>query len=492
MPMLKLVTRTKFALAAAGVLAAGGGAVACATNPVTGKSQISLVSEAQEIQMGQEANQSIQAQMGLVQDPALQSYVSNLGKTLAANSERPNLPWEFHVVDDPIVNAFALPGGFIYVTRGLLSHVNNEAELVSVLGHEIGHVTYRHSVSQISKQQLAGLGLGIGSILSPTVARFGNIAAGGLQLLFLKYGRDAERESDLAGFRYSLQEGYDVREMASVFNTLSRVGQLEGGGGGGVPSWLSTHPDPESRAELAIARADSLSPGNRGTKVNREEYLQRIQGLTFGEDPRQGYFDGGTFYHPGMRFQFTVPQGWQTQNTAQAVLAGSPQQDALFQMTLGQGTPQAAAQQFFSQQGLQAAEVGNTTINGNQAVSGYFQAQTEQGVLRGLATFVGYGGGTFMLLGYAPAERFASYDATFRQTMGSFRQLTDQSRINVQPAKVELVRLTRAMSLEEFYRQYPSTVPIERIAVINEVEAGAQLQAGRSYKRVVGGMGTTN
>src|SRR5687767_3936865 len=170
------------------------GPLGCARNPVTGKSELSLVSESQEIQMGKEASAQVAQSIGLYNDAKVQSYVAEIGKRMAAKSERPNLPWEFHVVDDAAVNAFAIPGGFIYITRGLLAHMNTEAELASVLGHEIGHVTARHSVQQISKAQLATLGLGIGSILSSDLAQFAGLAGQGLQVLFLKYGRDAENQ----------------------------------------------------------------------------------------------------------------------------------------------------------------------------------------------------------------------------------------------------------------------------------------------------------
>ena len=175
---------------------------------------------------------------------------------MAAQSERPNLPWEFHVVDDASVNAFALPGGFIYVTRGLMASINDEAELATVLGHEIGHVTYRHSVQQISKAQLAHSGSGIGSILSSDIARFGQLASAGLSILFLKYGRDAENQADQAGFRYSLKQNYDVREMTNVFQTLDRIS--EASGGGKLPEWLSTHPNPGNRIEHIEKMLDTL------------------------------------------------------------------------------------------------------------------------------------------------------------------------------------------------------------------------------------------
>ena len=150
--------------------------VACATNPVTGKRQLALISEAQEIEMGREADKDVVASIGLYPDESMQHYVQALGARIAAATERPNLPWTFRVVDDAAVNAFAIPGGFIYVTRGIMTHLNSEAELAAILGHEIGHVTARHSVSQMSKQQLAQVGLAAGMILSPEFAQFGNLA----------------------------------------------------------------------------------------------------------------------------------------------------------------------------------------------------------------------------------------------------------------------------------------------------------------------------
>jgi predicted Zn-dependent protease len=175
----------------------------CAVNPATGSRELSLVSESQEIQMGREADPAITAQMGgLYADSSLQRFVRQVGLSMSATSERPTLPWSFKLLDDNLINAFALPGGFIYITRGILGYMNSEAELAAVLGHEIGHVTARHSASQITRAQLATIGLGVGSIFSETVRDFGGVASTGLQLLFLKYGRDDERQADELGFRY--------------------------------------------------------------------------------------------------------------------------------------------------------------------------------------------------------------------------------------------------------------------------------------------------
>ena len=470
--------RTRLTLLAA--FAAG-----CATNPVTGRSELALVSEAQEIQMGQEYAEQVKAQIGLYNDPALQAYVAQLGRRLAAESERPQIPWQFHVVDDAAINAFALPGGPVFITRGILTHMNSEAELVSVLGHEIGHITARHSVQQMSQQQLAGLGLGIGSILSPTVARAAGVASTGLSVLFLKYGRDAERQADELGFKYMVRENYDPRDMADMFRTLQRTG---GSSEGRLPSWLSSHPFPEDREAAVQRRIDSIGGARAGMVSNDAAFLQHTNGMVFGENPREGFFRNGLFMHPDLRFQIAFPEGWATQNTKQAVAAQSPGQDAIIQLSLGQGSsPSQAAQQFFGQQGIQSSNVSNSSVNGNPAVSGYFAANTEQGQVQGIASFVQYGSNTYQLLGYTPAAKMRSYDATFRQAIGSFRQLTDPSALNAQPAKVELVRVPRAMTVAEFNRQFPSTVPVEQVAVINGVDPGGSLEAGRMAKRVVGG-----
>jgi len=489
---LKPLRRPSFALLPS-LLVAGLGAglmagpLGCARNPVTGKSELSLVSESQEIQMGQAGAKEVAQSIGFYNDAKIQSYVANIGKRMAAVSERPNLPWEFHVVDDASVNAFAIPGGFIYITRGLMSSINTEAELATVLGHEIAHVTNRHSVQQISKSQLAQLGLGIGSILSSDIAKFGQLAGAGLGLLFLKYGRDAENQADAGGFRYALGQNYDVREMPKVFETLGRIS--ESGGGGRLPEWLATHPEPGNRIEHIEKMIDTVPLDQRKLIVAREEYLKHVQGMTFGEDPRQGYFEGNAFYHPQMRFQLKFPDQWKKQNLPQAVVAVSPNEDAIVQLALaGQNSPEQAASQFLSQQGVRAGNASRTSINGLPAASSYFQAQTEQGQIEGLVSFISYGGQTFGLMAYTPAGKLSSYDQVFQSTIRSFTELRDQSKINVQPARVELVKVPRQLTLEQFNAQYPSSVPIEQLAIINELEGPqALIPAGRTVKRVVGG-----
>jgi predicted Zn-dependent protease len=457
----------------------------CATNPATGRRQIALVSEAQEKQMGQQADQEVAASIGLYPESSLQSYVQRIGDALAAKSERPALNWTFRLVDDPAVNAFALPGGYVYVTRGLMSHLTSEAELAAVIGHEIGHITARHTVSMISKAQLANVGLMLGMILRPELQNYGNLAEAGLSVLFLKYSRDAERQADDLGLRYVSRSDYDPRPMADVFTTLERVSALEKKGR--VPGWLATHPDPGDR-RARIGReiaALGTAPGSLGR--DRAEYLHRLEGMEFGEDPREGFFQGETFYHPEMRFQMSFPAGWKTSNQKQAVGATSPNQDAIVVVTLAQReSPEIASREFFSQGGVQRGNAWQGDIHGLPAVAHAFAAQTQQGILRGIAAFVGHQGKVFQILGYTPSSRWPRYDDVMAEALNSFRRLTDRRYLDVQPKRLAIVNVPRAMSLRDFADRYPSTVPLETLAIINETTVDGMVEPGPA-KRVVGG-----
>ncbi|MGH7703034.1 MAG: M48 family metalloprotease, partial [Gemmatimonadales bacterium] len=413
------------------------------------------------------------------------AYVARLGKSIAAKTERPNLPWEFRVVDDPTVNAFALPGGFIFVTRGLMGTVNNEAELATVLGHEIGHVTARHSAQQISRAQVAQLGLGVGSVLSSTFRKYGQAAGAGLGLLFLKFSRDDEAQADQLGFRYALNENYDVREMSNVFQTLQRVSQVAGGGR--VPEWQATHPDPVNRIKATEDRLAALPPGRlNGAIVDRDGYLHRLDGMVYGQNPRQGFFRGSLFLHPDLKFQFQFPDGWKTENQSQAVVGVSPGRDAILQVSLaGQEPPGQAAQKFFAQQGIQAGNRQRTDINGASAVIGTFQAQTDQGNLEGIVAFLAHGGSTYQLLGYTGAGKYPDYSGVFRQALGSFDRLTDPAALNIQPQRIRLQSAPKSMTLEQFNLQYPSAVSVDELALINGVQKTDRLSTGQLVKRVV-------
>jgi predicted Zn-dependent protease len=475
LPLRRLAAAVAFAAVAAG----------CATNPVTGRQQLALVSEQQEIELGRQTDQQVVQQLGLYPDEELQRYVNTVGQRLARDSERPELPWTFRVVDDASVNAFALPGGFIYLTRGILTHFNNEAEMAAVLGHEIGHVTARHSVQQISRSQLASLGLGLGMIFVPELRNYGDLAQTGLGLLFLKYGRDAERQADDLGLRYMAGEGYDPNQMPSVFRTLERVGQVAGQGR--LPSWLSSHPAPADRARRIAGEVASLSTAGGG-EIDRAEYMTRLDGVVFGDNPREGFFRGNTFYHPELAFQVAFPPGWQVSNQKQAVGAISPNQDAVVVLSLApQGTPSAAANQFFSQPGLRRGNPWRGEISGMEAVAAEFQVQQQQGILQGLAAFVEHGGRTYQLLGYSAANRWSRFDQPITSSVNTFQRVRDPSVLNVEPRRIDVVQLPEAMTLRDFARRYPSTVDLTTLALINQVDADTRLERGLAVKRVVGG-----
>jgi predicted Zn-dependent protease len=459
-------------------------AASCAINPVTGERQFVLISESQEIQMGRDADPQIAASLGLYEDEGLQRYVQELGNRMALASERPNLPWTFRIVDDATVNAFAVPGGFIYVTRGILAHFSSEAELAGVLGHEIGHVTARHSVSQMSRTQLAQLGLGVGTILAPDLAPYADLASTGLGLLFLSYGRDAERQADDLGLGYMTRQGYDPREMAATFGMLAAASGAQDGER--IPGFLSTHPDPLSRRDEILRR---IAAGEAsGTRVERESYLRRIEGMMFGVNPREGFFRESSFLHPDLAFQLDFPAGWQTVNQKIAVRGLSAESDAAIVLTIAEAaSARAGRDAFAAEQGITTSNLRDETRNGLRSSRASFAANTESGILVGEAAFYEHRGLVFLILGYAPDARWQARAGVVRAALDSFRPVTDASVLGVQPDRLALVRTDRAMTLEEFHQRFPSRVPLATVATINHIGSGQTIPAGALVKRVVAG-----
>lgn len=455
---------------------------ACAVNPATGGRMFSLVSEGQEIEMGQQAMLQVDQSMGLYDDPELQAYVDSVGQAMAAVSERPDLPWSFKVVDDPVINAFALPGGPVYLARGIMAHFNSEAEMASVLGHEIGHITARHSVEQISRAQLMQIGLVASVVLVPELRPFGDALGGGLGILFLKFGRDDEGQSDELGFRYMTRLGYDPQGAVDMFEILERQRDATGGA---VPEWQSTHPDPGNRVIAAEQRMASSQI--EGGIDRRDVYLGHIDGMMFGQDPKQGFFVEGRFVHPELRFQFRFPEGWDTQNAPTSVLAQSPEQDAVMQLTLGEGnTPEEAANAFFDQQGIERLGSRSRRVNGLQAVEGTFRVTTQQGTLDGQVLFVKHGDWVYRFMGYTPTSRMGTYAVMFERSLESFAPMNEERWINLEPKRLEIVRVPAEMTVERFFMRFPSTVSLETVRQVNGWDEGHVIPAETLAKRVVG------
>ena len=459
----------------------------CGTNPATGRSQLNLYSEAQEIELGRQADQQIVTQQGLYDDPELAAYVERVGQELARSSERPELPWTFRVLDDAVVNAFALPGGFIYVTRGILAHMNSEAELAAVLGHEIGHVTGQHGVNRLSKAQFAQLGVGVGAILAPEVAQqIGGLAQTGLQLLFLQYGRDDEREADALGFRYADRAGYPPGAFVDMFAMLGASSR--GAGQARLPTYLTTHPHPEERRRTAEQRVAAAPPEALERPYRRAPFLDRIDGIPFGPNPDEGFFVGRAFVHPGLRLRLELPDGWMGYNQRQAVIAMSPERNAMIQLMLtGQRTVAEAAREFYAQEGL---TVERSWRDDSREISlretRLFSAGQGSGRIVGAAGFAEDEGRVYRLLAVAQPDAWRRGSSTMEASLESFGALRDRRFLNLDPMRVELIQLDRDMTLKEFDSRYPSSIELERLAVLNQVDVDGVLRRGTRAKRVQG------
>lgn len=460
---------------------------ACATNPVSKKKQLVFMSEEQEIAMGKEADPQIIAQYGLYEDQAIQDFINEKGKQMADISHRPKLEYHFRVVDSEILNAFAVPGGYVYFTRGIMAHFNNEAEFAGVLGHEIGHIAARHTVEQQRNQILGQAGILAGVILAPDLAGLAEPASQGLGLMLLKFGRDAERESDRLGVEYSTRIGYDANEMADFFKTLERQGAKNSAGE--LPEFLSTHPNPGDRlktvGKLAKEWKDKLKVTN--PQVNRNNYLKRIDGLIYGEDPKQGYMEDNVFYHPALKFRMNAPAGWQYQNSPSQVQFASKDGKALMILAHAKGTSlEDAANGFLQQNGLQPVQSTQGSVNGLPALVVTADPQPQQGQqqsLRTLCCFIQYGEAIYLVLGASAIEDFKSYQSVFAASQESFGPLNDQAKIDKKPQRIRIKTTKTTVALEEALRQNNvDEKRLEEHAILNGMELNEKLEAGALFK----------
>jgi len=455
----------------------------CAINPVTGKREINLLSQKDEIVLGKQSDPAIIAQYGLYDDAKLGAFLNEMGQKMAGISHRPNLQFHFRVLDSPVINAFALPGGYVYFTRGILAHMNSEAEVAGVLGHEIGHVTARHGAKAYTRSQLAQVGLTATSLISESMSQISQIAAQGLGLLFLKFGRDQERQSDKLGVQYSTTIGYDAGNMAHFFGTLNR---LRSEGGSGLPDWQSTHPNPEEREKttLKLAKEQQVNSGMQNFQTNREQYLALIDGLVFGEDPRQGFFENEMFFHPQLNFQFPVPAGWKTQNSPQLISMVNSDQTAGLQFTIAQVKSAREAAQKFVADSKAAVTISNSKrVNGHLAEVRQAQLTTENGTLSILSYFIEKDGKVYTFHGFSAQEQFKAHLSSFRRTMDGFNKLLNRQAKQVQPARVRLVKVPKSITLEKFLQKHPSKVLTpEKLAVLNGMELTETIKAGRKIK----------
>lgn len=459
-------------------------AASCAVNPVTGKQEISLISEEGEIELGASTDKEVRIQFGVYEDPALTEYVQKVGMALAPHTHRPHLTYHFAVLDTPVVNAFAVPGGYIYVTRGILALMNSEAELAVVLAHEMGHVNARHSVRKMSQMMLAQIGLAVGSALSETFAKAAGVAGIGVQLLFLQFSRDDERQADQLGVEYARKGQYNPAYMIDFFESLQAMGDLSGGQT--LPGFLSTHPLTSDRIKNTQAM---ILAGDNLLRYDQVPYFQKIDNMVYGNDPRQGYVEGNVFYHPQLRFSFSFPKEWKVQNNPTNVTMVSEDGNAGIVLLAEQSQAEIrdyAKTKASSIEGHTLLDEKSMTING---YSSYYQfldiPQQDKENLRMVLSCIKKDQYIYSFASISTVSHFSQYGATFENIISSFRELTDRSYLNRTPRRVVLVRADGKQSLQSIFKQNGlNEDEWPRLAIMNGLKLDERPPAGRTIKIV--------
>jgi predicted Zn-dependent protease len=469
------MTRRQCCLGAMALLAAG-----CST----GESRPALISEKKERELGQEAAGEVERTVGLVQDPALVGYVREIGRRLVAQTPQPDAPYEFHVADQTEPNAFALPGGFVYVTRGLLALANSEDELAGVMGHEIGHVVARHSVRQIQASTpfsiLFGVPSAIVGIVSPAlggiVGGVGKLASG---LVLAPYSRDQEREADRIGIQLAAKAGWDPAGLPSMLQTLEREEALAGGDPSRV-SFFANHPATPERVRDTTAAAKALTRGpGSPIAAPRPVFLARLDGLAVGPDPANGIFVKNVFQHPGLALALEMPAGWKTKNMPAAAIASEPDGRAAVALQLsadGNDPLQGAREDGLEER--EVSQVTRTTIAGLPAA----QLIAQDREVRMHLTWIAYQGHVFRVTGISPPRAFETYREAFARTAASFRPLRRDERERMTEVRLRPRPARSGESVAAFVTRTGGTWKAEQTAVANGVVANATLDDGFAMK----------
>ena len=462
----------------------------CATNPVTGRQNFVMMSEAEEIRVGRQADTEVRKEYGVYELPELQRYVNEVGQRVAKTSHRPQLGYRFTVVDSPEINAFALPGGYIYVTRGLLAYLNSEAELAAVLGHEIGHVTARHGVQQYSAATAASLGAAIlGAVVPELGGQAGQTVMGLLgNSLLSGYSRDHELEADRLGAEYLARSGYDSQAMLKVIGVLKNqelfdieIAKQEGREPRRYHGVFATHPDNDTRLQQVVGEARQFAVA--GKSDDRPAFLQHINGMIFGDSPKHGIVRNGVFRHGELGVGLSFPQAWRVNNLPDRVQASSPQKDALLELTLDEkprGAPEDLARQRF--QLGPGSEILSTTVNGLSAA-----IVTSARSARLLKAGVIYHGGKAYLIagGAATPAAFNRHLADISATINSFRALTEAERKSVKALAVRTVTARKGLSYAELAGQSPLGKNAEGyLRLLNGQYPGGEPAPGQTIKVV--------
>jgi predicted Zn-dependent protease len=403
-------------------------------------------------------------------------------------SHRPNLPWTFAVLDHQAVNAFALPGGYIYITRGILPYLDDEAELAGVLGHEIAHVTARHAAQQSTRAGLGGIGLAVLGIFVPATQPFGELTSAALGIAFLKYGRDDERESDRLGMEYASRGGWDPSGVPDFLATLARLSSLSERG---VPNWLSTHPEPAERvleAKPIVAKFASASATERG----RERFLEHITGVTVGDKREDGIVRGHRFLHPTLRFALEFPEGWEITNTAEQVAAQEPgQKHYMFLQHVDRPTGRTieeVATRAMSAARFRHVSGALTSLNGADAYVGLYQGELS-GIGRVMlrAAHIQNVRQVFMFAGFAPEGEFARVDPEITASIRSYRPLSQREADDIKPNRLAFYTVAPGDTWQSIASRHGHIARANDLAIMNHSEVNEQPRPGARIKIVVEG-----
>ncbi len=460
----------------------------CATNPVTGGADFVLMSEAQEIQLGRGSDPKIREQYGVYDDDKLQAYVQQVGERVAARSHRPQLKYRFTVLDSPDVNAFALPGGYIYITRGIMSYLNSEAELAAVLGHEVGHVTARHSVRQYSA---ATAGQVLTSILLRSQAGQDLFNVLG-QALLSGYGRDQELEADRLGAQYLARTGYDPDAMIEVVGVLKNQEQFENQRAKAenreprnYHGVFASHPSADQRLQEVVAEARTVKAAGT-TRVERNEYLRQIDGMIFGDSAKAGIRKGSGFYHRDLNFAVQFPAGWRLENSPTAVVAQSPNSDALVLMRTAVFNKGQSPSEFLKAH-LKVQTLRNgSAISGVAApsYSGFTPLTTPFGRRDTRVSVVFRDTEAFLFFAAAKTDQTAAQlDEKFLATARSLHGLSPDEKRIADGLRLRIIRADAQASFAGLARKSPITNYAESVLrLINDKYPAGEPTPGQSIK----------
>lgn len=466
------------------------GLSSCSTNPATGRSQFTgLMSPQAEKSVGAEEHQKIIQQMGLYNNQTVQDYVSRVGQKIAANTERGDVTYQFFVIDDDMVNAFALPGGYVYVTRGLMALVNSEAELAAVLGHEIGHVTGRHSAERYSRGVVTGLGVAVlGAAIDNSAAA--NAINTGADLWMRSYSRDQESEADVLGIRYLYQAGYDPFAMAEFLNSMRRESELQSklSGQSEPPAFFSTHPNTGNRVVLATQTAGTYSSNTRAV-TGRDNYLNVVDGMTYGSGVKEGIIQGETFIHPKIGFKFTAPSGFELINKPSEVIArGAGGAVIVFDFNkVNQALSPAAFLTNVWMGGEVKGQVEPISINGMNAATTAFPGTVGGTPVSIRLIAIEWAPGNFARFQMAiPQGASAAQVDAFKRTTYSFKRLTPAEKSAVVDKRIKVVTASANDNVNTLARRMPfKEYQTERFLILNGLEANENVKSGEKYKVVV-------